>query len=278
MDLLLYRSPDFTTCDYFYWGYYVKQIEVTFFQKWDTLFLHCLFKIIYYHLYSLIVITNLPTYNLLIWKLRHTINNNIQQYNIMTSYSRRWLSLKNDLPEVRNISAKSTSRTCVPAYRANLSIRYFSGSRSRSARRSTSASAVSSADRLIRTPGASWYESAASNSPSTVSISWPCRSSVVDVVAATDSSEPATTTARQSAMATIRAAACVDRFISERRISVYIAVCRIRCCYRRQTWSDSTSQATDVVISASTPFVRSLLKSKTVDGPTNEANDSEQPK
>lgn len=151
----------------------------------------------------------------------------------MIAYSRRWLSLKNDLPEVRNISAKSTSRTCVPAYLANLSIRYFSGSRSRSARWSAATSAVSSADRLIRTPGASWYESAASNSPSTVSISWPCRSFVV---AATDSSEPVTATACQSAMATIRATACVDRFIAERRISIYRCVNFVAVIAVKRAW------------------------------------------
>lgn len=59
---------------------------------------------------------------------------------------------------------------------------------------------------------------------------------------------------------------------------ISLSLCRFRRCYRCQTWSDGTSQATDVVISASTPFARCLMNSKMVNGPTNEANDSAQPK
>lgn len=85
-------------------------------------------------------------------------------------YSRSWGSFINDLPALRNISEKLMSKTCEPAYRASLSTKYFSGSSSRSVA-AVGGGGASTTDLLTITPGANRYESAASNSPSTMSIS-----------------------------------------------------------------------------------------------------------
>lgn len=124
----------------------------------------------------------------------------------------------------RNISAKLTSRTCVLAYRASLSRRYFSGSRSRSAAVAVELTAVAveftasaaAADRLTRTPGDSHHESTASSSPSTVSISPRTSASAAEDDGSSAAAAEATAAAQHNATTAVRATAFPDRVIVAR--------------------------------------------------------------
>lgn len=157
----------------------------------------------------------------------------------MRFYSRNWTFPKNVLPTDSNMSENFKSKTCVPTYATILSTRYFSGSSSRSAAVTPPSSGsdndrppvgLSAADLFTRTPGANSYVSAASNNPSTMSISLRTLLSSSAVFRASVVS--ATVAAQHTATAdvsTITAATRLNTVIVRSRCRCR---CRCRCCYR----------------------------------------------